>query len=270
MYKADLHVHSSNSSCSETIDEILEIAKEKSITHLSFTECNTIKGVEYAIRRGKTKGINIIPGVEITCYNNCISKKVNILGYNYKTTDNIRKVCNPMLNQRNYNSIKQVRILQDLGFNINIEYLRESFGEIILEEHILDYLYKTNQTNARYGDVYNELFIEKGICDFDINYIEPVEAIKAIVKDGGQAVLAHPGKENNLSLIFSLIEAGLKGIELNHYSNSEGDKKEIELICNTNKLFMTGGSDYKGDYSPINNEIGSSLAHESSRFIFLN
>lgn len=44
----------------------------------------------------------------------------------------------------------------------------------------------------------------------------PMRALRhaeAITKDGGFAVLAHPGQQHNLAIVPDLIEAGLFGIE---------------------------------------------------------
>lgn len=268
MYKADLNVHSTISDSNYTIDEVIEIAKDIGITHMAFTEYNTTKGSEYAVKRGKLKDIKIIPGIKISAYDKCIGKMVYILGYNYKSSDNIVKLCNPMLERRNQNSIKQIKTLQGLGYNIKVDIIKELAGSFIFKQHILYYLYKTGQTNRIFGDVYEKIFSNRGVCDFDIEYVSPIDAVKAIVKDNGCAVLAHPGREKNLSIVFSLIEAGLSGIEINHYGNSQSDKREIELVCKTNNLFMTGGSDFHGDYDVNFSKLGSELAHESSEVMF--
>ncbi|KMT21768.1 PHP domain-containing protein [Clostridium cylindrosporum] len=268
MYKADLHVHSSVSDCNYTVDEIIDKAKDKGLTHMAFTEHDTTRGSDYAVKRGKLKGINIIPGIEISAYDRCIGKKVHILGYNYKGSDNIRKLCNAIIKRRNNNCIKQIKILQVLGYDIKVDEVMEISGECMYKQHILDYLHKTGQTDSLFGDIYKKVFSNRGACDFDIEYVNPVDAVKAIRSDGGYAVLAHPGRQGNLSMVFSLIEAGLNGIELNHHGNSPNCRKEIEIICKTNKLFMTGGSDYHGEYSLDALDIGINLAHESSEVVF--
>lgn len=268
MYKADLNVHSTISDSNYTIEEIIESARNIGINHMAFTEYNTTKGAEYAVDIGRAKGIKIIPGIKISAYDNSHGKKVEILGYNYKSTNNITKLCSPMVVRRNNNCIKQIKILQGLGYNINVDIIKKIAGAYMFKQHILYYLYKTGQTTAIFGDVYKKVFTSRGACDFDIDYVSPVEAVKAIVKDGGHAVLAHPGKEKNLSIVFNLIEAGLSGVEINHYENNESDKKEIELICKMNNLFMTGGSDFHGDYDENQSRLGSYLAHESSEVMF--
>lgn len=269
MYRADLHIHSTISDSNYTVDNIIEKAKNIGLTHMAFTEHDTTENSEYAVKRGRENGMNIIPGIEISAYSKEINKKVHILGYNYKSNNNIEALCSPILERRNENCIKQIKILRCLGYEIDVDSVKKISGKYIYKQHILDYLCRTNQADWMFGRVYKEIFKNSGPCDFDIKYVDPVDAVKAIVNDGGFAVLAHPGQQENLGIIESLIDAGLSGIEINHHGNADSDKEKIKFICERYNLFMTGGSDYHGEYEPFESEVGSNLAHESSKIIFI-
>lgn len=264
MDKVDLHVHSTVSDSSYSVDSILEMAKNIGLNALAFTEHDTTDGVESAMEKGKASGIKVIPGIEISAYDKSINKKVHILGYNYKRNDNIEKLCSPILERRNDNCIRQIKILKALGYKIDVDSVKQISGKYIYKQHIIHYLCKTGQEKEIFGWMYRKIFKNRGPCDFDIEYVDAVDAVKAIVNDGGYAVLAHPGQQENLSIVDKLILAGLSGIELNHHGNSDVDKKEVEMICSKNNLFMTGGSDFHGIYEPYASTIGSNLAHESS------
>lgn len=267
MFKADLHVHSTISDSNYSVENILEMGKNIGLTHIAFTEHDTTDNVEYAIEKGKSYGIEVIPGIEISCYDKSINKKVHILGYNYSDNKNIENLCKPLLVRRKINCIRQIEILQDLGYKMDIDSIKKISGKYIYKQHILDYLCKTGQSQTIFGDIYTNIFKNGGQCDFDIEYIDPVDGIKAIVNDGGYAVLAHPGQQGNLSIIDKLINAGLRGIELNHHGNGESDKKKIRRICSERNLFITGGSDFHGEYEAYGSKLGSNLADESSMMI---
>ena len=102
-----------------------------------------------------------------------------------------------------------------------------------------------------------------GICAFDITYLDLFEAVRVIREAGGLAVLAHSGQQKNFSLIPSLVSCGLAGLELNHPSHSEQDRAEIREYASEYGLFLTGGSDFHGEYEPDAPGIGSFLAEES-------
>ena len=90
----------------------------------------------------------------------------------------------------------------------------------------------------------------------DIEYVSAFDAIDAIKKDGGLAVLAHPGQLNSYYIIPQLLTKGLDGIEINHPSHSEEDIKRIKKIADFSGLILTGGSDFHGDYNESKTDIG--------------
>jgi predicted metal-dependent phosphoesterase TrpH len=114
-----------------------------------------------------------------------------------------------------------------------------------------------------FGEFYKKTFKNNGICHFDISYVSAFDAVQAIKDAGGLAVLAHPGQQQNFHLIPGLKKHGLDGIELNHHSHSVLDKKTIREYASAYGLFMTGGSDFHGEYEPQVEGIGDILSDES-------
>ena len=127
----------------------------------------------------------------------------------------------------------------------------------------MDWLVSTGQVPEMFGDFYHNTFKNGGTCDFDINYPDVIDAVKAVKKAGGTAVLAHPGQQQNFWLIPELVKAGLDGLELNHYSSSDKDKEIIKDHAKQYGLFLTGGSDYHGKYEQQPYGIGDFLSEEN-------
>ncbi len=63
MLKIDMHVHTSHSDSSGTVDEVLETARGRRLDGLAITDHNTMDGVEEALR--KRGELIIIPGEEV-------------------------------------------------------------------------------------------------------------------------------------------------------------------------------------------------------------
>ncbi len=261
--KADLHVHSNVSDCSLPRHEILELAKEVGITHLSFTEHDTtLKSDECQVLQ-EQYGIKLIKGIEISAFDFHTGKKAHILGYDYKSTHNIESLCKPILERRHANCIKQITILKELGYKIDVEDILPFTSEgIIYKQHILDFLLQTEQSEELFGKVYKEIFKNRGPCDFDITYVAAQEAVSAITKDGGIAVLAHPMQQNNLELVPNLAKEGLKGLEYNHASikADENDRKKIAECARRYDLYLSGGSDFHGRYESVISPLGSYIS----------
>ena len=124
-----------------------------------------------------------------------------------------------------------------------------------------------NQTGIR-ADI-----LGYGIKDLDLiekavsrpGYIDVSDAVNVIQKSGGAAVLAHSGRQKNFYLAAQL---PFDGIEYNHPSNSDIDKKIIRNYASRYGLFLTGGSDFHGknDTEPV--EIGDYLSPQSINRIF--
>ena len=91
----------------------------------------------------------------------------------------------------------------------------------------------------------------------------PIEALNTIKEAGGLAVLAHSGQQQNFCLIPELSKNGLDGLEVNHHSNSESDKIIIRRYAEKYGLFLTGGSDFHGEFENVNVEIGDFLSELS-------
>lgn len=77
--KGDFHIHSTCSDGGLTPSEIVKLAKRKEVDIISITDHNNTDGIDEAIEEGKSQGIRVIPGVELsTRYNKC---RVHVLGY---------------------------------------------------------------------------------------------------------------------------------------------------------------------------------------------
>ncbi len=249
--RADFHVHTDISDGSLGLRETIQVAKENGVTHMAITNHDTVKGLKEAVKEGDRKGIIIIPGIEISAYDFVNKKKVHILGYNFELEGkNIRKLCDPILERRNENSIRQIDILKINGYKINTQnILRKSVNsEVIYKQHIMAELIEKGYTDEIYSDLYKKLFKKGGICSGDIEYVDVFEAVKAIKADNGIAVLAHPGQLDSYGIIDELVAQGLDGIELNHMDHTEEDVTKIKEYSDKYGLILTGGSDFHGEY----------------------
>lgn len=249
--KADLHIHSDISDGSKNISQIMEIAKEKNVSHISITNHDTVAGLEDAEQIASLNNIKFIRGIEISAYDFKRKRKVHILGYGFnKEAKNIRFVCRPTLVKRNKNSLSQLQTIISEGYMINKFSVLEKAKNsgILYKQHIMKTLIEEGYTKELYGSLYKKIFKGKGICNSDIDYIDARVAVEAIVNDGGVAVLAHPGELDSFDIAHELIDYGLSGIELNHPKNNDDDKIKIFKIASKYNLILTGGSDYHGEY----------------------
>lgn len=249
--KADLHVHSRYSDGSDYAEVVMKKASEHGVTHISFVDHDTVKGLPEVMKLGEEYGIKVIPGIEISAYDFKRDRKVHVLGYNYQPEAvHIQKLCKPLLERRQKHSLWQIEQIKNAGYALNIEAIKETAmpSETIYKQHIMYHLTEEVYTSPEYKQLYKSLFKGEGVAAGDVEYIDAFDAVQAILGDGGIAVVAHPGQLNSYDLIPELVEVGLNGIERNHFDHTSEDFLRVEALAEKYDLIMTGGTDYHGLY----------------------
>ncbi len=255
--KGDLHIHSSVSDCNYSIEEIIIKAREEKLTCISITDHDTILGNEEAIKIGGLYGVEVIPGIEISAYDYKRNSKVHVLGYG-RLGKNTEKLCEETTKTRHNLSKEFYKEIKEKKYNISWERIKSYAGRSgVFKQHIMLDLIREGYTDKIYGDLYKKLFKEETEIK-DMEYVDVYDAIKAIKKDGGVAVIAHPMAYKNQELILELLEKGIEldGIEVYHPKHSKEDQEALLKLAHENNLLATGGSDFHGEMEDEVNEIG--------------
>lgn len=262
----DLHIHSTFSDSSNSVEEVIKEAIEKSIEVISIVDHDTIDTFEYIKTLNIDDKIKIIPGVEISAYDFKNNKKVHLLGYNYSNQGlNIANICSNTLDKRNNRSIHQITTIKNAGYNLDETKIKSSVNSkgTIYRQQIMYELTHEPYTSENYQTLYKKLFKNNGVASMEIDYIDVFDALEAIKKDGGIPVLAHPGELDNYDIVDELVRHGLQGIEVYHPKHTENDVEKCLEIASKYNLIITGGSDNHGIYGadfPIEkNEVPMSI-----------
>lgn len=260
MIKADMHIHSTVSDGSYTLEEIVAMAQAKGLDAIAITDHDTLS---HGTKLPRSEKVKVQAGIEISAFDYDKNFRVHVLGFGIQNPEIVEKVVHPTLEARHNNSLRQVEILNQHGYEIDIDQMPRADGKYIYKQHIMDYLVSQGKVKEIFGEFYYFTFKNNGICHFDIEYLNPITAVSAIKDAGGYAVLAHSGQQQNFELIPGLVKAGLDGLELNHHANSDKDKILIREYADKYHLFLTGGSDCHGRYEPGSPEVGDYLAEQS-------
>lgn len=260
MFKADLHIHSTVSDGCATIPEIIKMATAKGLDAIAITDHDTFSHIA---QTPKQDNLKIIPGLEISAVDRSSGRHVHILSYHIQVPEIVSALTQPLLEARHRNSLRQIAVLKEHGFRIDIDQLKPADGKYLYKQHVMAYLVETGQVDDMFGAFSQKTFRNKGICHFDIPYIDALDAVTSVTAAGGKAVLAHSGQQQNFDVIPDLVRAGLAGLELHHPSNSERDKSIIKDYAAQYQLFLTGGSDYHGKFERPEVGVGDYLSEES-------
>jgi len=260
MLKADLHIHSNVSDGSVSIDGLVALAARKGLDAIAVTDHDTLSHIA---RLPRSEAVKVIGGIEISAMDKSTGVRAHILGYGIHNWNLIEALTQPLLEARHENTLRQIKILREHGYALDAEKMNKADGKYLYKQHVMEYLVRTGQVPEMFGEFYSTTFKNLGICAFDIEYIDVFEAVHTIRRAVGQAVLAHPGQQQNLYLIPALVECGLNGIEYNHPANGCMDRKVIQRLAENFGLYLTGGSDFHGVYEPHPVEMGAFISEES-------
>lgn len=251
----DLHVHSSASDGSFTPKEVVELAKAAGLSTFALTDHDTVDGVAAAISHANTlKDIEVIPGIELSCYYN--NREIHIVGLyvDYRNPTLIEGL-QKLKQAREDRNQKMVQNFVDAGIPLTIEELKHGNPNSVI-------------TRAHFARV----LVEKGVCKnkqeaFD-KYIgihcpfylaKPQvtpEHVLGLIKDAnGTAILAHPysykfNRSEVETLLDTLIPLGLSGMECYYSTYDDGQTQELRSIALKKNLLVSGGSDFHGVVKP--------------------
>lgn len=249
--RSDLHVHSNFSDGADSVEAVLDYAKQSGIEVLSFVDHDTTDTYQAAYPLAQERQIRLIPGIEISAYDFKRQRKVHVLGYQYNEAAlHIKAVCDELLERRQQHSYQQLRIIEAAGYQIDFDQLKPAVNsqQTLYKQQMMAAITDAPYESASYQTLYRTLFKDKGIAAGDIEYIDVFLAVKAIKADGGIAIIAHPGQLNSFEVIEELIPYGLDGLEIYHPDHSAEDIIRAQDLANTYGLWQTGGSDYHGAF----------------------
>ncbi|TDF94735.1 PHP domain-containing protein [Paenibacillus piri] len=264
--KAELHCHTKLSDGSFSFDEILELAVQQNIGYLAITNHDTTRDLHEMMEQGRKRGVEIIPGIEISGYDFERRRRIHILGYYIESGNQaIESLCKPMLERRHQGCRTAVDRLIEAGYDITWENVLKyaEGGTGVYKQHIMHALLDQGYTESIYGELYKKLFSrgqddeQPGIAYMPMEYVDAKDAIRVILQAGGVPVLAHPGQYRNFEAVNELVEAGLQGIEVWHPLHGPEDEAKAQEFAAKFSLIMTGGSDFHGFYGEKDVTLGS-------------
>lgn len=248
MVYADLHVHTNHSDGTREIESVLKIAKENGIHTIAITDHDTINHLDEAEQLAKKIGVEVIRGVEMSCYDHDVGKKVHIVGlWLNKEAPHVAALCQNTLACRDAYHRKLIdELYQKGGYRIIYEEAKKFAPyNIVFKIHIFLALMKKYPEDMTF-EKYRELFASKTSQETDdqMGYIDIKEGIEAIRKDGGITIIAHPCEYNNYNEIQKYVGYGLQGIEISHPSMKERDDLLTFGFAERLHLLRSGGSDF--------------------------
>lgn len=250
----DLHVHSNASDGSLTPTEVADEAMRMGLSAIALTDHDTIDGIPEILEYTKDKPLEVVPGIELSCYYN--NREVHILGFYMDYT-------NPALNEE----LSELKMARE-GRNLKMVELMQADGLPVTMEKLLHGNPDSVITRAHFARV----LVEEGVCKdkeaafkkyigIGCKYYLPKPqvtcetAMKILTTYSKGAFLAHPllyhlGYAQIEELLIYLKSLGLKGVEAYHSSNNAYESDKLRSMAMKLGLGISGGSDFHSAVKP--------------------
>lgn len=250
----DLHVHSNASDGSFTPSQVADLAIDAGLKAIALTDHDTIDGIAEIIDYTKNRQLEVVPGIELSCYYQ--NREVHILGFyvDYKNPE-LNRELKVLKKAREGRNIKMVELMQKDGLNITMEKLlhgnpdsvitRAHFARVLVEEGIC----KDKDTAFRkYIGIGCKYYLPKPQVTCET-------AMNILTKYSKASFLAHPllyhlGYSQIEELLIYLKSLGLKGLEAYHSSNNAYESDRLRQMAASLDLKISGGSDFHGIIKP--------------------
>ncbi|MDD5174722.1 MAG: PHP domain-containing protein [Candidatus Omnitrophota bacterium] len=243
---ADLHVHTFYSDSTFSPEEVVSCAKEKGLAAIAICDHDTVDGIDPCMAIGREKGVEIIPGIEMSVEK--IDAEIHILGYfiDWKQ-DWLRKKLKDIQDSRVERLFVIIEKLKAAGVKIEAEEVfriavnKFSVGRLHVAKAML---YSGAIKNLR--EAFEKYIGFAKPCYVPYTKLSPEDTIGLILKAGGVPVIAHPALIGNDKYISEFMDHGLRGLEVYHTDHKPHISKRYEAMAKELGLTMTGGSDCHG------------------------
>ncbi len=254
MRQVDLHVHSNKSDGTFSPKELVDYALQKNIPAFALTDHDTVDGLSEAVTYAEDKPVEVIPGIEFSTEYE--GKDVHIVGlYIQYESPSFQTQLQAFVDSRIRRNIKMCRNLQEAGIDITFDKLRaENPGAVITRAHYAAYLLEHGYVKER-AEAFSKYVGDT--CKYFVprEKITPIQAVELILQAHGVPFLAHPPLyhlENDRleTLVKTLKEAGLLGIETLYSTYNGQEERDMFRLAKKYDLLPGGGSDFHGENKP--------------------
>ena len=243
---ADLHVHTFYSDSTFSPEEVVSCAKEKGLAAIAICDHDTVDGIDPCMSIGREKGVEIIPGIEMSVEK--LDAEIHVLGYfiDWKQ-DWLRKKLKEIQDSRVERIHIMIKKLNSMGVKVDAEEVfkiavnKGSVGRLHVAKAMLN-----SGAIKKLREAFDKYIGFAKPCYVPYTKLSPKETMGLILKAGGVPVIAHPNLIGNDECISEFVEYGLRGLEVYHTDHKPHISKRYETMAKELGLLMTGGSDCHG------------------------
>lgn len=250
----DLHVHTAYSDGSLKPAEAVWLAVDVGLAAIAVTDHDGVDGNAEAFAEGAQQGLEVIPGVEISC--DFTPTNVHIVGlFVDPTNDQLAEALADVREYRKRRNPKILAKLAELGIPLGLEEVEaKAGGKTVGRPHIAEAMVEKGYV-ADFREAFDKYLAHNKPAYVGRRRIAAEEGIALIHGAGGLAFLAHPGvyalpPRILESMVFKLTRAGLDGVEVYYADHLPTDTAFLRRLADEYDLLASGGTDFHGAAKP--------------------
>ncbi|MFD1646753.1 PHP domain-containing protein [Haloarchaeobius litoreus] len=239
MVYADLHVHTTNSDGTMTIDEVPAAAERAGVSVVAVTDHDrTHPDLDAPVT--ERDGVTVVHGIELRV--EAGDQRVDLLGYGVDGDGDLDALVDHLQTDREQRGAAIIARVEDrLGVDLGLE-SRPGLGRPHIARAVADH----PDTGYEYGEVFEHLIGDDGPC-YVPRDVPTFEEGHAVLDEAcGLVSLAHPFRYPDPEAALELC-ADLPAVERYYDYGHAVDTKLVERAVEEHDLLVTGGSDAHDD-----------------------
>lgn len=255
----DLHIHSTASDGSLTPRAIVDHARTLGLKAIAITDHDTIDGIRAVLTPGGPRDLHVLTGVELSANppeSFADAGSFHILGYGIRLNDpDLNTTLITLRQARHQRNPRILSRLAELSIDLSLDEVdSEAPDGMIGRPHIARAMVRKGY--AAHIDEAFDRYLAKGRPAFvEKTKLDCAQALAAIIRAGGIAVLAHPvSLDMDLrtlkALLLTMIPMGLTGLEAFYPGHTPEMTRAYTTLARELGLIVTGGSDFHGAFKP--------------------
>jgi 3',5'-nucleoside bisphosphate phosphatase len=244
---ADLHLHSTASDGELEPEAVVDLAAERGLAALALADHDSVAGVARAVARGRERGLEVLPGSEMTAYVGRIELHLLAYGFPLEADSPLLKLLESVRARRRARALEMGARLRATSVAVSDEDIlaagsgAESLGMVHVGAALVRRGHAPDVSRA----------IQRFLLAGKPGYVSkmeltPREVLEAVHAAGGVVVLAHPGLAPHDELIPALCREGLDGLEVDYPRHNDVNRRYYAGWARRYGKLVTGGSDFHG------------------------
>lgn len=251
----DLHCHTTASDGKHSPAELVQLAADMALQVIAITDHDTTDGVEEAMAAGERHGIEVIPGVELSC--DVDAGELHMLGYypDFRSP-RFQAELRRLRDGRYGRAEAMARRLTEMGYPVSFERVQALAGAgAIGRPHVAQALLEAGHVQTT-AEAFDRFIGRQGPAYAPRAKLTPADAVGLICSVGGLPVFAHPFIVMSDGSVLEplpveeslpeLLEAGLVGLEVYYPYYTPVLVDRLMALARRHDLIVTGGSDFHG------------------------